>query len=302
MECKTRLPLGSHEGSSPLLTKGSPTTPENSSLLPMGLRVPASKSDRSSKGFMRSWNVLDAIPTDLQCCDLTWSETASDAKVGCPGVSGHGRGYDMQDYIEIHSGSFYGSLSVSLDIQISQPLSSDVPARSGSGFYPSLRSDLGSTARNLSKVSRFYPIRSDFYLSARLVAMKRAGDHAIPMQSDGRTVIGSQHLFGTDIGELLLGYCHIGRSSVGNAIRGWVCYLEPTKFGMVGRNRTSNPAVEKICVFGEWVVYVQVVYVILCYVSTNYQHAFPCMPQSRKKRTCLQFKNLCNLKKKKIDY
>ena len=168
MECKTRMPLGSHEGSSPLLTKGSPTTSENSSLLPMGLRVPASKSDRSSKGFMRSWNVLDAIPTDLQCCDLTWSEPASDAKVGCPGVSGHGRGYDMQDYIEIHSGSFYGSFYVSLDMQISQPLSSDAPARSGSGFYPSLRSDLGSTARNLSKVSRFYPIRSDFYLSARL--------------------------------------------------------------------------------------------------------------------------------------
>ena len=50
-------------------------------------------------------------------------------------------------------------------MQISQPLSSDAPARLGSGFYPSLRSDLGSTARNLSKVSRFYPIRSDFYLS-----------------------------------------------------------------------------------------------------------------------------------------
>ena len=61
----------------------------------------------------------------------------------------------MQDYIEIHSGSFSGSLSGSLDMQISQPLSSDAPARSGSGFYPSLRSYLGSTARNLSKVSRF---------------------------------------------------------------------------------------------------------------------------------------------------
>ena len=81
--------------------------------------------------------------------------------------------------------------------------------------------------------------------------MKRAGDPAIPMQSDGRTIIGSQHLFGTDIGELLLGYCHICRSSVENAIRGRLCYLELTKFGMVGRNRTSNPAVEKICVFGE---------------------------------------------------
>ena len=91
MDCKTRLPLGSHEGSSPLLTKGSPTPPENSFILPMGLRAPTSKGDRSSKGFMISWNVLVSIPTALQGYDLTWSEPASDTMVGCPGFSGHGR-------------------------------------------------------------------------------------------------------------------------------------------------------------------------------------------------------------------
>ena len=138
---KSRLPLGFQEGSVPLGMKGSPTPPENIFILPMSLGVPASTFDRSSKGFLKSWNVVIDITTDLQGYDLSWSEPANGAKVRCPVVSGHGRGYDMQVYIETLFGSFFGSLfgldfgvgdnPVSqkwiLDMQMSQPLHSGAP-------------------------------------------------------------------------------------------------------------------------------------------------------------------------------
>ena len=59
------------------------------------------------------------------------------------------------------------------------------PARSGSVFLPPLRLDLGSTVRCVTKVCRFSPIRSDLFLSARFVDLKRAGDPVNPMLSRG---------------------------------------------------------------------------------------------------------------------
>ena len=81
---KSRLPSGFQEGRVPLGMKGSPMPPENSFILLMGLRVPAIMCDRSCKGFVKSWNVLEAITTDLQGYDLPWSQPASGAKVRCP--------------------------------------------------------------------------------------------------------------------------------------------------------------------------------------------------------------------------
>ena len=59
------------------------------------------------------------------------------------------------------------------------------PARSGSVFLPPLRLDLGSTVRCVTKVCRFSPIRSNLFLSARFVDLKRAGDPVNPMSSRG---------------------------------------------------------------------------------------------------------------------
>ena len=72
------------------------------------------------------------------------------------------------------------------------------PSRSGSVFLPSLRLDLGSIVRCVTKVCRFSPIRSDLFLSARFVDLKRAGDPVNPMPSAGGTVFYSNDLFGND--------------------------------------------------------------------------------------------------------
>ena len=79
------------------------------------------------------------------------------------------------------------------------------PARSGSVFLLPLRLDLGSTRRCVTKVCRFSLIRSDLFLSAWFVDLKRAGDPVNPMPLAGGTVFGSHDLFGSDNGERLLG-------------------------------------------------------------------------------------------------
>ena len=68
LDYKSRLLSGFQEGSVRLGMKDTPTPPEI--ILPMCLRVPVSTCVRSSKGFLKSWNVLDAITTDLQGYDL----------------------------------------------------------------------------------------------------------------------------------------------------------------------------------------------------------------------------------------
>ena len=73
-----------------------------------------------------------------------------------------------------------------------------LPARSGSIFFPPLRLDLASTVRCVTKLCRFSPIRSDLFLSARFVDLKRAGDPVNPMPSAGGTVFDSHDLFGSD--------------------------------------------------------------------------------------------------------
>ena len=161
---KSRLLSGIQEGSVRLGMKDTPTPPESNFILPMGLRVPVSTCVRSSNGFLKSWNVLDAITTYLQGYDLPWSEPASEAKVSCPVVSGHGRGYDIQIYIETLSGSFFGSLfgldfgvgdnpvfqKWIFDMQLSQPL------RSGAALVKDLNYVLPTVRLCIGEFSRLF--------------------------------------------------------------------------------------------------------------------------------------------------
>ena len=121
------------------------------------------------------------------------------------------------------------------------------PARSGSVFLPPLRLDLGSIVRCVTKVCRFSPIRSDLFLPARFVDLKRVGDPVNPMSSGGGgggggggNVFGSHDLFGSDNGERLLGSREsvIMSATVSSS-------LVDVKVPVPGTARSSGVALEK---------------------------------------------------------
>ena len=94
--------------------------------------------------------------------------------------------------------------------------------------------------RCVTKVCRFSPIRSDLFLSARFVDLKRAGDPVNPMPSAGGTVFSSHDLFGSNNGERLLG----SRESVIMSATVSSSLVE-VKVPVPGTARSSGVALEK---------------------------------------------------------